>query len=557
MKKRYLFMALAAVFSVSATAQRYVKKVYTSADVEVVSNVKFATNIDFLTSSFTNQTKTVQDLTEIKTALGMGQPIPSKFYNPLDTTTKVKVTDIKCDIYKPKASVDTKTNRPVVVVLHTGNFLPPGINGSPSGFKTDSSIVEICMGLAMRGYVAVSADYRLGWNPIATTVYERRGTLLNAVYRAIHDVKMCVRFLKSDAAGSNTYGIDPDRIVLYGEGTGGYVANAYVTLNKYSEMELPKFLNPLTSKSYIDTTTVGRIDGSGGLLNLYASSSVSSTVKGTINAGGALADLSWLEDGDVPMMTFQCIRDPFAPFDEGTVIVPTTMEDVVDVVGGNKFIKAANDFGNNDPWMSASQKDEFSVAARVHYGMTYDYILPSPLDKITIANAENLYPLLLPLAGSRMNNQAGPWQWWDPNSPAATRIVAAPNITAHMASMASNPDMSEAKGRRYCDTILGYMCPRVATLFGEYNPTASVESYSISSQIAVYPNPAVSTTTVKSLNGNITAVTVTDISGKQIMQMNNLNGNTVTLDLPELKSGVYMLNVTTDAGKGMKKLMID
>jgi hypothetical protein len=555
MKKSYLFITAALLFAGNLNAQRYVKEVFTDADIEVTSGVTYATNIDFLTSKFTNQAKVVADLTVIKTAVAMQQAIPALYYNPVDTNSVVKVTDIKMDIYKPKTSVDNLTNRPLVIYLHTGNFLPPGINGSPTGFRSDSSGVEACKKLAKRGYVVISADYRLGWNPIATTVQERRGTLLNAVYRAIHDVKKCVQFVRANAAGANTYGIDPTKIVLLGEGTGGYISNAYNTLNKYSEMALPKFINPLTSKSYIDTTTVGRIDGSGGLLNLYGSSAISSSISAAVNFGGALADTAWLEAGDAPMIAFQCVRDPFAPFGEGTVIVPTTMEDVVDVQGGNVFIKKANDLGNNTAFRSAEHNDAYSLAARNHYGKTYDYILPSPNDKITVTNSENLFPILLPLAASRMSNQSGPWQWWDPTSPAATRIVAAPNITAHMASMASNPDMSAAKGRSYVDTIIGYMTPRIATLFGYYNP-ASVRENAISSAISVYPNPAAENATISILNNVITEVKILDMNGRVVLSEINHNHSTVTLSIAALHKGMYLVQVTTPEGTGIQKLMV-
>ena len=342
MKKIYtltLVLFLMGTTLITNAQKRYIGEIYTDAEIEVVSNVKFATNIDFLTSSFTDQAQVVADLTASKTALFMGQPIPATHYNPADAGSKVKVTDLKMDIYKPLSSVDNTTDRPVVVFIHTGNFLPPPINGSPSGLKTDSSAIVLCQSWAKRGYVAISIDYRLGWNPLATSVFERRGQLLNAVYRAIHDTKQAVRYVKDNAA---TYNIDPTKVVLYGEGTGAYVGLAYETLDKYPEMELAKFINPLSQKSFIDTAQVGRIDGSGGLLNLYGPSTTSAEVNAVVSAGGALADTSWLEAGNAPMISFQCVRDPFAPFNEGTVIVPTTNEDVVEVQGANLYIEKAN-----------------------------------------------------------------------------------------------------------------------------------------------------------------------------------------------------------------------
>ena len=73
---------------------------------------------------------------------------------------------ILCDIYEPTG--DSLTDRPVIVLAHTGSFLPPVINGQPTGSKLDSSIVQQCMRWARKGYVAVAMNYRLGWNPTST-----------------------------------------------------------------------------------------------------------------------------------------------------------------------------------------------------------------------------------------------------------------------------------------------------------------------------------------------------------------------------------------------------
>ena len=75
-------------------------------------------------------------------------------------------TDLVCDIYEPTG--DSIVNRPVIIVAHTGSFLPAVVNGQPTGTKTDSSIVEQCMRWAKKGYVAVAFSNRLGWNPTST-----------------------------------------------------------------------------------------------------------------------------------------------------------------------------------------------------------------------------------------------------------------------------------------------------------------------------------------------------------------------------------------------------
>ena len=133
--KKTLLLLLA--FSGVAVAQRYTAEVFTQ--VNVNANQAYATNIDFLTSNLSDPAAVAADVTAIKTALATGQPIPPSHFNPFDTTTKVKVTTLNMDVYSPMG--DTATNRPLAIYLHTGNFLPPGLNGGINGSKNDSSVI--------------------------------------------------------------------------------------------------------------------------------------------------------------------------------------------------------------------------------------------------------------------------------------------------------------------------------------------------------------------------------------------------------------------------------
>ena len=561
MKKQYLIFTLLFSFLASASLaqKRYIDPIYSDADIEVTSDVKYATNISFLLSKFSNQAQVIGDLIAIKTALATGQPIPKAYFDPRDASSDIKVENLNMDVYRAKSDVDSKTDRPVVIYLHTGNFLPPVINGSPCGVKTDSSAIVLCTEWAKRGYVAVSMEYRGGWNPLAGSEEERKGQLLNAVYRAIHDVKQGVSVIRTEAAGSNTYGIDASNITLYGEGTGGYVALGYLTLDKYPEMELPKFINPLSNKSYIDTAQVGLIDGSRGLLNLYQSPKTDVTVQAVVNAGGALADTSWLNAGDAPMITFQAVRDPFAPFNEGIVVVPTTNGNVVEVQGGNLFIQKANAIGNNDVIKNMPADDEYNKKARSHYGNTIDYIYPAPGDKMTINNdVEGLFPIIRPITDDLYNNRSGPWQWWDPESPYATAEVSPdnlPGVTVHMASLPGNPDMGPEKGRTFIDTIMGYMCPRIAVINGDYTvDQLSVNDKLPSNAANIYPNPAKNEITISVDNQfNVQSIRLMDITGREVK--NITANNIVRINVSDLQSGYYMINIQTSEGLISSKLI--
>lgn len=562
--KKVLLSFTILLTSISAIAQiRYHDEVYARSQVNITSDVIYGTNIDFLTSDIDSAlqdlTTTAMELNTLGTNLSSGMPIPPAFFDPNDNSTIIKVTNLTLDVYEPDQATDTSTARPVIMFLHTGNFLPPPFNGAPVGNKTDSTAVELCEQWAKRGYVAISVDYRLGWNPLGSSLAERRGTLLNAVYRAIQDTKHAVRFMKQNAA---TYAIDPNKIVIYGQGSGGYAALAYATLDKVPEMSIPKFINPLNNASYIDTGLVGGIDGFGGQLNLfkYDNNGQNTDISMVINAGGSLADTSWLEASDVPMVSLHCVRDPFAPVDTGIVIVPTTQQNVVEVQGANVFMVKANALGNNSAYLNFPFADPYTDRARSLYGQTISYIYPAPDDQITIdANADGMFPIVRPLGNTVFQNEASPWEWWDPNSAVAQAPVGG-GLTAHQASLVSNPDMSPTKGRTYIDTIQGYIHPRImlALQLPGYQQIGVTENINIDANISVYPNPASTQMTIKidSDNLEISSVELVSITGQVVYTQANINSSEITINRGDLSTGLYIANIKVGDSLITRKISI-
>ncbi len=553
-----------AAMALGAQAQdRYLEEVFTPAQITATSDVTFGTNIDFLTSDFTNPATYGPDVMQLQSLVSSGQPIPAAFFDPVDESTVVKVTNLKMDVYQPDQAVDSETERPLFIFVHAGNALPPPLNGSPNGTRKDSSAVEVCKQMARRGYVAVSMSYRMGWNPLGSTLEIRRGTLLNAIYRAIHDVKQCVRNLKADAAGANTYAIDPDKIILYGEGTGGYITLATATLDEPGELFIDKFLpDPFTPTiSYVDTATVGNFEGFGGSLALYRPNGFDSGINFCVNAGGALADTSWLAAGDVPMVAFHTVFDPFAPFGAGTVIVPTTGEQVVDVQGSNVFMDLVNDYGNNASFATLPNGDPFTDKARSLYNTNQVHSTNS----VNInTNLEGLYPLVTPnwpaLSPGTLE-EASPWQWWDPAGPLANVDLDGPGpgtLTTGQASQASNPNFSGTKGRMYIDTIMGYMTPRIvcALQLGPCSLVGVDENSPLAVGVELYPNPAQGNVRITSANGTIRMVEVYDVNGRRV-QAENVENTAFTLQRNGLKPGAYFVTLTFDQGTVTRKLMLD
>ncbi len=601
MKKtlRNTFLVAALAGSVGASAQRYLSEVFTDAQLVITPDVTFGTNIDFLTSDFSNPAIYGPNIVELQTAVSTQQPIPPAYFNPADPATAIKVANLRMDVYQPDQAIDSLTERPVFIFVHTGNALPPPINGSPNGTRKDSSAVEVCKRMARRGYLAISMSYRGGWNPLAPTEEARRSSLLNAIYRAIHDVKQCIRNVKADAAGANTLGADASRIVLYGEGTGGYIALGTATLNHPAELYIEKFrtdpFDPTTS--YIDSTAVGNIEGFGGQLCLYRPNGQSSAFNFCVNAGGALADTSWLQPGDVPMVAFHTTYDPFAPFTEGIVIVPTTGGPVVPVQGSNLFMQLVNDYGNNNSF-ALLQPDAYTSAARALYGTTQVHSGST----VTInTDVEGLYPMVTPdwpaiFAGT--SEEASPWQWWDQNSALAQTIVVQPNITANMASLSSNPNSSPAKGRGYIDTIVGYMSPRIVCALelgpcplqsvdclgvpsgtaqpgtacddsnaNTFNDTwnevcicvgspIGIEESSAAAGLKLVPNPVHDLLRVTSEKENIISFDLFDATGRRV-RSESVNARSFSFERTSLQAGAYFMTIRFAEGSATRKLTLD
>ncbi len=468
-----LVITLLAFFQ-NTYAQRYLNEVFSN--VTVTNNVKYGRNISVLTGSPAAQ-------------------------------------DLFMDVYEPTG--DTATMRPVVIYLHTGSFLPTPLNGSPTGSRKDSAVVEMCSKFAKRGYVACAVSYRLGWNPQSADQDVRTGTLLNAVYRAIQDAKSSVRFMRENfSIGGNTFKIDTSKFVVGGQGSGGYVAFAYASLDKVSELNLQKFINSTTFQPYVNQLLAGNFAGTDStFLNSPSQNhpTYSDKVSMIFNAGGAIGDSSWLEAGDVPMVAFHVPSDPFAPFTYGAVIVPVLNYFVVNVSGSRDVIRRANQLGNNDVINNVSYTDPYSAAANAVNG-----------------GYSNLMPFYL--AGP----QSGPWEWWD-----------TANVNNN-AGLQTNPNMSKAKGTAYIDTMQGFLAPRMAKVLGLPGAPIGIKAISATkNNVSVFPNPSVADVRISSKE-MISTVYIYDALGNLVKEFRNINATQFSLERKGLEAGIYLVKTLTD-----------
>lgn len=515
------------VFGQGHAQQRYLDEVFT--DVTVTSNVVYGQNFGVLT----------------------GTPL---------------LQPLVMDVYEPTG--DTATKRPVIIYLHTGSFLPILINGTPTGDMHDSATVEMCKQFARRGYVAISMDYRVGWNPVATgpTGQDvRTGTLLIAVYRSLQDVKTCVRYVKMDASiQGNTFKIDTSRIVLGGQGSGGYVVLAYATLDKVAEIQLLKFISSTTDltygfiagQPYVNQAVYGDFAGLGGLptLNMDNWPGYSNKIEMVFNMGGALGDSSWLEPGDVPMVCFHVPNDPFAPYGNGNVIVPTTGQFVVFVSGSREVVRMCNDpaRGWNNNVFNISYNDPYTTRAnQVNEGFEglFPFVLPDP-------------SIIIP--GDPFHGQAGPWEWF--NQAALEAIAplygktAQQADSAYMGGLLTNPDMSKTKGLSYIDSIQGYLAPRVVQQLQLPGYHVGIDQVDLlASGVDMFPNPAVASFTLQldDPKERMEFIRLYDMTGRLVKQIDHINDYIVQISRDDFSTGVYVIEIGLKGKVIRGKLMFD
>ena len=493
-------------------------------------------------------------LTDVVYGVNFSQYVPAALGGP-------QVIPMFQDVYMPDTAVDAETARPVVILLHTGSFLPKGL-ASPLGEKEDSVLVELAMRFAKRGFVAISASYRVGWLANSTNLDLRRGTNLAAVYGAIQDVKVCVRSNRGRALTNNAWRMDPNFITLLGSGSGGYVTLAYSTLDNYSEVASPtKFKYTAAGPGiyggtvnagdpYIDTAIVGDWDGYGGAAtvigqdsvtglpiidltqpgrNIVSAAGVPHNVNLTINLGGALADSAWTSAGDAPSISFHSRYDFYAPYYRGMVNVPIAgaFFPVVEVAGSHTAAKVANTLGNNTVLGSSTMMDAYSAKARSN--------------PYNIGNQENIYTFNMvppnPAMPFRVNSN--PWDWWDANDPLSVNET--------------NPNI-KAQSLAYIDTIMAYTLPRLGQAM-------NAAGYSVSSEelpdfnISISPNPSNYSSLISTQGAIIRSINIYDVLGRPVYAIEGLQKSQAEIPTSSWAQGTYIIRIETDKGVKTSKLI--
>ncbi len=203
------------------------------------------------------------------------------------TYTTANSTNLKLDVYQPQG--DTETNRPLIILAHGGSFI--------GGNKTaDGTVTTLCENFAKRGYVTASINYRLG-GPLDMLILN---SAITVVVKAISDGKAAIRYFRKNVAESgNTFGIDPNMIFVGGNSAGAvlYLHQAYIS----EVSEAPQSIQTVLNQN-------GGIEGNSG------NDGYSSAVSGVINLAGGLNEVDFIDNGEVPVISFHGDADDVVPY---------------------------------------------------------------------------------------------------------------------------------------------------------------------------------------------------------------------------------------------------
>lgn len=278
-------------------------------------------------------------------------------------------TSLKLDVWMGQG--DTATNRPLIIIMHGGNFL--------SGSKVGPDVLQFAEDFAKMGYVVASIDYRLGMTnfPIGTP---DSVDAAGSVIRAVHDGKAAVRYFKKDVAvNGNTYRIDTSNIFFMGVSAGAITAVHMAYMDSNSEFPY-----------YADTTNHYGLGG--GLEGNSGNPGYSSSFRGVIDICGAIGDTAWIAAGNMPAMLFHGDADQTVPYGSDEIYLLGTYP-LLQVDGSHSIAAQLNHLGIENCFETYEGQDHVpevgtSASAIAYYDTTLvitrnflvHYVCGDPLD---------------------------------------------------------------------------------------------------------------------------------------------------------------------------------
>ena len=197
-----------------------------------------------------------------------------------------KLDSLKLDLYQPIN--DDLKKRPLFIIIHGGGF--------KTGARNDKSLISLANGIAKKGFVVASVDYRLLDKKTIFNCSLPFNEALKIYTNAEEDVLDAISYILR-----GNFKIDPKKIILFGTSAG-----AETLLNiAYNKQLLGK-----RSKRYKNISIAGIISISGAILN--------STL---INKSNAVPGIFYHGTEDKVIPYYQGAHRSCSPLDKGYFVM--------------------------------------------------------------------------------------------------------------------------------------------------------------------------------------------------------------------------------------------
>lgn len=458
------------------------------------------------------------------------------------------------DVYEPTG--DTIGERPVVILTHAGDFLPPVLNTIPFGEKNDSSLVALCTSFAKRGFVAVAMAHRKGWNPTSPVAIERTQGILEASVKATQDLHTCIRFFrKTFSEDGNPWKIDSARVAVGGEDAAGFASTNVLFLNDLAQAALPKFLDFSDSipRLVIDTTLWGDIRAT--VARPFCNPNhvgYSSEVSMGFSLQGGLGDFSWIDSMEAPYVGVQNISD----WNSNGIrdVTPGASGDILfaDGAWADTIAFQSNFVGNNDVFNQPMNNAIVDLALQRSGGVHGMLVLNTPPRDTGSVQCDTTAGV----GPDSYGNNNDPWAWYDETWYAAAWSmfqITSPAIAICQQNL-GNPN-DPALSKLYVDTVATYLAYHMVLAMNIPNtPISSIDDLRAEVQLKVFPNPAQDILRIEA-EKPIRSAMMIDMQGRVVQRVDNIRQFELTFDRENLPPGVYAISIQFDGGTVTDKII--
>ena len=260
-------------------------------------------------------------------------------------------------------------------------------------------------------------------------------------------------------------------------------------------------------------------------VNNYSNPGHTSEIQLVLNLGGAIGDTSWMEAGNIPVVSFHGIADVTTPYMTSIVIVLATLQPIVEVSGSHDLVRHANVQGLNQGFIDAGFDDPYTLMAQSRSAYEGLFPFPGPADGLE------------------------PWAWYDPADPNIDHDT--PGATG--SGSRANPFASKPKALTFIDTIMGYFVPRAVVALG-LETGVGIESTSSQEILHIYPNPTKNLVTIQTNNTGRYSIEITSLNG-QIIHSFISNQDSQQINLSPYPKGVYFITVRSNKSTITEKII--